>query len=39
VLSVRSLNYPTSTTPSPSYQQPSSVMQGRIIRIGTQVKW
>ena len=34
VLSVRSLNYGTS-----SYQQPSSILQGRIVRIGTQLKW
>ena len=34
VLSVRSLNYATR-----SYLQPSSVLQGRIIRIGTQLKW
>lgn len=39
VLSVRSLNFPTSNVPSASYLQPSSVMQGRIIRIGTQLKW
>ena len=39
VLSVRSQNYPTSNNPSPSYLQPSSVLQGRIIRIATQVKW
>jgi carboxypeptidase family protein len=34
VLSVRSMNYLT-----PSYKQPSSVLQGRIIRIATQMKW
>ena len=34
VLSVRLLNYGT-----PGYMQPSSVLQGRIIRIATQVKW
>jgi Carboxypeptidase regulatory-like domain len=33
-LSVRSLNYNT-----PSYLQPSSVLQGRIIRFATQLKW
>ena len=39
VLSVRSLNYPTSNTPSPSYLQPSSVLQGRILRLAMQMKW
>jgi hypothetical protein len=39
VLSVRSLNFPTSNTPSPSYLQPSSVLQGRILRVVMQVKW
>jgi hypothetical protein len=34
VLSVRSMNYLT-----PSYKQASSVLQGRIIRIATQMKW
>ena len=34
VLSVRSLNYGTL-----SYLQPSSVMQGRILRIATQLRW
>ena len=34
VLSVRSLNYGT-----PSYLQPSSVLQGRILRFATQLKW
>jgi Carboxypeptidase regulatory-like domain len=34
VLSVRSMNYDT-----PSYKQPSSILQGRIIRIATQLKW
>ena len=34
VLSVRSLNYGT-----PSYLQPSSVLQGRILRVATQLKW
>ena len=34
VLSVRSLNYGTA-----SYMQPSSVLQGRILRIATQLKW
>jgi len=34
VLSVRSMNYGT-----PSYMQPSSILQGRIVRIATQVKW
>jgi hypothetical protein len=34
VLSVRSLNYGT-----PSYLQPSSVLQGRILRLATQLKW
>jgi len=34
VLSVRSMNYLT-----PSYLQPSSVLQGRIFRIATQLKW
>jgi hypothetical protein len=33
-LSVRSLNYNT-----PSYLQPSSVLQGRILRFATQLKW
>ncbi len=39
VLSVRSLNFPTPSTPSPSYMQPSSVLQGRIVRLATQLKW
>jgi hypothetical protein len=39
VLSVRSLNFPTASTPSPSYMQPSSVLQGRILRIGMQMRW
>jgi hypothetical protein len=39
VLSVRSLNYPTSNAPSPSYLQPQSVLQGRILRFATQLKW
>lgn len=34
VLSVRTLNYLTS-----SYQQPASVLQGRIIRVATQLRW
>ena len=34
VLSVRTLNYLTA-----SYQQPSSVLQGRILRIGMQMRW
>jgi hypothetical protein len=34
VLSVRSMNFGT-----PSYLQPSSVLQGRIIRIATQMRW
>jgi hypothetical protein len=34
VLSVRSMNFAT-----PSYLQPSSVLQGRIIRVGMQLKW
>ena len=34
VLSVRSLNYGT-----PSYLQPSSVLQGRIVRLAMQMKW
>ncbi|MBI3492017.1 MAG: hypothetical protein HY047_09585 [Acidobacteria bacterium] len=34
VLSVRTLNFGTA-----SNMQPSSVMQGRIIRIGMQMKW
>jgi hypothetical protein len=34
VLSVRSLNYGTG-----SYLQPSSVLQGRIVRLGMQLKW
>ena len=34
VLSVRSMNYSTA-----SYLQPSSVLQGRILRFATQVKW
>lgn len=34
VLSVRSLNFGTT-----SYLQPSSILQGRILRIATQVKW
>jgi hypothetical protein len=34
VLSVRSMNYST-----PSYLQPSSVLQGRIFRFGMQMKW
>ena len=34
VLSVRSLNYGTA-----SYLQPSSVLQGRILRLATQLKW
>jgi hypothetical protein len=36
VLSVRSLNY--TTTPS-SYMQPSSVLQGRILRLAMQLRW
>src|SRR5262249_21434064 len=39
VLSVRSLNFPTASTPSPSYMQPSSVLQGRILRLAMQLKW
>ena len=34
VLSVRSLNFGTA-----SYNQPSSVLQGRILRLGMQLKW
>ena len=34
VLAVRLLNFAT-----PGYKQPSSVLQGRIIRIATQMKW
>jgi len=34
VLSVRSLNFGT-----PSYMQPSSILQGRILRFATQMKW
>jgi hypothetical protein len=34
VLSVRSMNFG-----DPSYLQPSSVLQGRIIRLATQLKW
>jgi hypothetical protein len=34
VLSVRSLNYGTA-----SYMQPSSVLQGRVLRLATQLKW
>jgi len=34
VLAVRLLNFGT-----PGYKQPSSVLQGRIIRIATQMKW
>ena len=34
VLDVRSLNYGTS-----SYMEPASVLQGRIIRVATQLKW
>jgi hypothetical protein len=34
VLSVRSMNYGTS-----SYLQPSSVLQGRILRLAMQMKW
>jgi carboxypeptidase family protein len=34
VLAVRSLNYLTT-----SYMQPSSVLQGRIIRLATQMRW
>ena len=34
VLSVRSMNYLT-----PSYLQPSSVLQGRILRLAMQLKW
>ena len=34
VLSVRSLNFGTT-----SYMQPSSVLQGRILRLGMQLKW
>jgi hypothetical protein len=32
------LNYPTSLVPT-TYLQPSSVLQGRIIRIGMQLRW
>jgi len=39
VLSVRSLNFPTASTPSPSYRQPSSVLQGRILRVAMQLRW
>ena len=39
VLSVRSMNFPTASTPSPSYLQPSSVLQGRIVRLAMQLKW
>jgi len=39
VLSVRSLNFPTASTPSPSYLQPSSVLQGRILRLAMQLRW
>ena len=34
VIAVRLLNFGT-----PGYKQPSSVLQGRIIRIATQMKW
>jgi hypothetical protein len=34
VLSVRSMNYGTA-----SYKQPSSILQGRILRIAAQLKW
>jgi hypothetical protein len=34
ILGVRSTNFTTA-----AYNQPSSVLQGRIIRIGTQIRW
>jgi hypothetical protein len=34
VLAVRNLNYGTS-----AYMQPSSILQGRITRIATQIRW